>query len=90
MTYVNTFPLQSFISRTDSYIIIVNFISEWFIHILFMTKDYTLEIEKSRYIDQDWNMCTNGTWTRDYNPKKLNKITNFPTQEISHSTFLYL
>ena len=28
MTYVNTSPLQSFMSRTDSHIIIVNFISE--------------------------------------------------------------
>jgi hypothetical protein len=28
MPYVNTFPLQSFISRIDSHIIIVSFISE--------------------------------------------------------------
>ena len=28
MTYVNTSPLQSFMSRTDSHIIIVNFTSD--------------------------------------------------------------
>ncbi len=28
MPYINTYPLQSFISRIDSHIIIVNFISE--------------------------------------------------------------
>ena len=55
MPYVNTSPLQSFISKIDSHIIIVNFISESDLSIygLGQIKFYTLKIERNGYISQD-------------------------------------
>ena len=44
------------------------------VHIWRKTKNYKEKYERSWYIDQDRNTCTNGTWTKEHNPKKLNNI----------------
>ena len=55
---VNTSPLQSFVSRTDSPIIIASFIRKRLFHLRFRTKFYRTKYERMRYIDQDRNTYT--------------------------------
>jgi hypothetical protein len=69
MIYVNTSPLQSFMSKTISYILIVNSINESDLSMYGLGKIYTYKYEKSWYIDQDHNTYTNGTLTKEHNPK---------------------
>ena len=88
MTYVNTSPMQSFMSRMDSQIIIVNITSESDVSIEFRGQVYTVKYERNWYIDEDQNTYTNGRCTREHNQKIYNKMKNFKIQEIPHSTFL--
>ena len=70
MPHVSTSPLQSFISRTESHIIIASFTTESDLSIYGLgQKNYTLKIEKIWYIGQDRNAHTYKTWTREHNPK---------------------
>ena len=46
---------------------------------------YTVKSERSWCINQDLNTFTDGTWSREHNPKK-HEITNFQTWDIRHRT----
>ena len=79
MSYVNTSPLHFAISKTESHLIIVDFMSDNVTPIYDVRqKNYMLKIERSWYIVQDRNTYTNGTWPREHNPKKLKQENKLP------------
>ena len=79
MAYINTSPLQSFMSRRDTHNYCEFYKCKRLIHkqfyILphkFLSKIRNITFSKIR------NTYTNETWTRKHNPKKIKQGNNLP------------